>query len=399
MALSAGRAGFDLDPGLTEMRESGRLGRITTAFGQEATVITQYELARAQLADSEVFRVDTVPPPQVLLDAGVDEEKLRRRRTVGNLIFMDPPEHPRLRKMVKSWFTTRRVEKLRPRVVAVIEQALDTIEEAGPPADLVTLFAQVVPVMVICELIGVPEAERERFRNRATRVEGTSSPLGELRRLGDAGWVSHDLIAHHRANPSDDIIGMLLREHGPGSPAADITDQELVGLANALLIAGHETTTQMLSLGTLALLEHPEQLAMVRDDPDRVPAAVEELLRYIGVLHGGFVRQAARDIRLGDHEIKAGELVVPALAAANRDPRLLPDGDRLDITRTPASHLAFGHGIHFCIGAPLARMELREAYPRLLRRFPGLRLAGPRAELEFAQDTVVYALRSLPVAW
>ncbi|MGK4584670.1 cytochrome P450 [Kitasatospora sp. HPMI-4] len=402
MALPATRDGLDLGDGLARLRDSGQLARATTAFGQEATLISRYEEVRAQLADTDGFHVGSVPPPQVLLDAAFDSESVRRRRTVGNLIMMDPPEHTRLRRMVTAWFTSRRVERMRPRVVEIIDSALDAMEQAGPPVDLVSMFARTVPVMVICELIGVPEAERERFRNPSARTaapSGPSSPLEELRRLGDAGWVTRELIAHHRDHPSDDLIGMLLREHGPGSEAEDITDDELVGLANALLIAGHETTSQMLSLGTLALLRHPDQLALVRDRPDLVPGAVEELLRYVGVLHGGFVRVATRDTTLGGHRISAGELVVPALAAANRDPRLVEDGDRLEVTRQPVSHLAFGHGVHFCIGAPLARLELREAYSALLGRFPGLRLAVPESELEFTDDTTVYALRSLPVTW
>ncbi|SCL34474.1 hypothetical protein GA0070616_4978 [Micromonospora nigra] len=402
MALSRGRVGLDVTTEVSQLRDDGRLGRVTTAFGQEAMLITRYDEVRAQLADTHVFHVGSVPPPQVLVDGGFDTESVRRRRTVGNLIMLDPPDHTRLRRMVAAWFTTRRVERLRPRVVEIITAALDEMERNGPPVDLVSMFAKTVPVTVICELIGVPEELRERFRSRATRAatsSAVSTPLEELRRLGEAGWVSHELVAHHRANPSDDIIGMLLREHGADGHANGITDDELVGLANALLIAGHETTTQMLSLGTLALLRHPDQLALMRDDPTVVAGAVEELLRYVGVLHGGFIRVATRDTTLGEHEIRAGDLVVPALAAANRDPQLLPDGDRLDITRPPTSHVAFGHGVHFCIGAPLARMELREAFPALLRRFPGLRLAVPESELEFTQGTTVYALRSLPVTW
>lgn len=399
IVLSRTRIGLDLAEDVAQVRDSGQLAPVTTAFGEQATLVTRYSEVRALLADSDAFHVGDTPIPQVLLDAGFDADTILRRRTVGNLILQDPPEHSRLRKMVQAWFTARRVERLRPRVVEIINAALDAMEEAGPPVDLLSMFAKTVPVMVICELLGVPEADRGRFRDRASRADASSSPLEELQRLGDASWVTHELIAHHREHPSDDVIGMLLREHGPGTEAADITDYELVGLGNALLIAGHETTTQMLALGTLALLKHPEQLAVVRDKPDLVAGAVEELLRYLGVMHGGFVRAATGDTTLGGHEIRAGELVVPALAAANRDPELLADGDRLDVTRPPTSHLAFGHGVHFCIGSPLARLELQEAFPALLNRFPDLRLAVPESEVEFADDTVVYALRSLPVTW
>ncbi|MGC1214836.1 MAG: cytochrome P450 [Micromonospora sp.] len=398
MSLAGSRVGLDLTDELGRLRDSGHRPRVTTAFGQEAIMLSRYAEVRAQLADTHGFHVGPVPPPPALVDAGLDPARVRRRM-VGNLVRMDPPHHTRLRRMVTAWFTSRRVERMRPRVVEIINAALDAMEQAGPPVDLVSMFARTVPVMVICELIGVPEDDREGFRRRASGTTDRATPLDELRRLGEASWVSHELIAHHREHPSDDVIGMLLREHGAGSAANDITDDELVGLANALLIAGHETTTQMLALGTLALLRHPDQLAMVRDDPAVVPGAVEELLRYVGVLHGGFIRVATRDTTIGGHQIRAGELVVPALAAANRDPQLVEDGDRLDVTRPPTSHVAFGHGIHFCIGAPLARMELREAFPALLDRFPNLRLAVPESELEFTDNTMVYALRSMPVTW
>jgi cytochrome P450 len=184
---------------------------------------------------------------------------------------------------------------------------------------------------------------------------------------------------------------MLIREHSD-----EVTDDELIGIGNLLLIAGHETTSNMLSLGTLALLEHPEQLARVRDDPASVDPAVEELLRWLGVVHGGFPRAATQDTTIGGHPVATGELVVSSLAAANRDPAVVEHGDDLDITRPPAPHLAFGHGIHHCLGAPLARIEMRVAFPALLQRFPSLRLAG---EPDFRHRTLIYGLHRLPLAW
>lgn len=396
--LTGTRVGLDMAEEVRRWRDGGERGRVTTAFGHEATYVARYEDVCTLLADSRTFQIGTVPPPPVLAERGYDLDAVARRNA-GNLIMMDPPEHTRLRRMVISWFTPKRVERMRPLVVGIIDRALDTMEAAGPPVDLVSMFAKTVPVMAICELLGIQEAEREQFRSRASRPRGPSSPLEELRRLGDAQWITHELIDYRRQHPSDDVIGMLLREHGPGSPADDLTDDEIVGLGNALLVAGHETTTQMLALGTLALLRHPDQLALVRDDPSQVGDAVEELLRYVGVMHGAFVRRAARDTTLGELSIKEGELVLPALAAASRDPKVVDDGDRLDVTRGRSSHAAFGHGPHFCIGAPLARLELREAFPRLLQRFPGLRLAVPESEVDYSDDTVVYGLRGLPVAW
>ena len=187
---------------------------------------------------------------------------------------------------------------------------------------------------------------------------------------------------------------MLVRDHGD-----DLTTDELIGIAGLLLIAGHETTSNMLGLGTLALLRHPDQLALVRDDPSAVAPAVEELLRFLGIVHSGIPRTTTQDVEVGGVAIPADSLVILALATANRDPRFLADGDRLDVTRDAAGHVAFGHGVHHCLGAPLARMEMRIAFPALLRRFPGLALAVPFDEVGFRAFHFIYGLRSLPVTW
>lgn len=397
-ALPAQRSGLSISEHLSNLRDSGRLARMSTAFGQPATVVSRYQEARALLADADGFRVGTVPPPQELIDAGFDPDRLRRGQ-VGNLVSSDPPDHTRLRRMLTPWFTGRRIERMRPRVDRIIAETLDAMERQGPPADLVRSFAWPVPVTVVCELIGIPPEYRRPLRTSSAPNGERSTPIDELRRLGEDGWVTHELLEWHRREPGEDLICTLLREHGSAGAAGDLTDDELIGLTNSLLVAGHETTTQVLALGTLALLQHPEQLALIRSDQRRIPDAIEELLRYVGVLHGGFIRRAERDVMLGEHRIRAGELVVPALAAANRDPELVADGDRLDITRPAVPHLALSHGIHFCLGAPLARLELRAAVPALLSRFPGLRLAVPESELRFSNNTMVYKLASLPVTW
>jgi cytochrome P450 len=190
------------------------------------------------------------------------------------------------------------------------------------------------------------------------------------------------------------MLGMLVREHGE-----ELTDDELVGIGNLLLIAGHETTSNMLGLGTLALLQHPEQLALVRDDPAVVAPAVEELLRWLTIVHSGVVRTATVDVELAGHTIPAGDLVVCSLPTANRDPALLRDPETLDVTRGAAGHVAFGHGVHHCLGAPLARMEMRIAFPALLRRFPGLALDVPFADVPFRAFHFIYGLQALPVRW
>jgi cytochrome P450 len=203
-----------------------------------------------------------------------------------------------------------------------------------------------------------------------------------------------DLVGRAQAWPGDDMLGMLVREHGH-----ELSTDELIGIAGLLLVAGHETTSNMLGLGTLALLRHPEQLALVRDDPAAAAPAVEELLRFLGIVHSGIPRTTTEDVEIGDVTLPAGSLVVLTLATANRDPRFVADGDRLDVTRDAVGHVAFGHGVHHCLGAPLARMEMRIAFPALLRRFPGLALAVPYEDVAFRAFHFIYGLQTLPVRW
>jgi cytochrome P450 len=236
-------------------------------------------------------------------------------------------------------------------------------------------------------------ADRAEFQARTNRQLDLSLPMQERMRLGEEGRAyMAGLVARAQAEPGEDMLGMLVREHGD-----DLTTDELIGIASLLLVAGHETTANMLGLGTLALLRHPEQLAIVRDQPERVDAAVEELMRWLSIVHSGIVRVATTDTEIADQQIAAGELVICGLSAANRDPELRTDPDRLDVTRGGAGHVAFGHGVHHCLGAPLARMEMRIAYPALLRRFPGLREVPGAAH--FRSFHIVYGLTSLEVTW
>jgi cytochrome P450 len=389
--VAAQRDGFDVLPEVEALRESGETARVRTPFGHEATMVSRYADVRELHGDPQRFRLDAVPAPPALVAAGRDTAELRRRQA-GNLLSQDPPDHTRLRRMLTGEFTVKRMRRLVPRVEEIVAQHLDAMEQAGPPAELVGDFALPVPSMVICELLGVPYEDRAGFTARSSRQLDSTIDVHERIQLADAARAyMADLVARHRADPGDDLLGMLIREHSD-----EVTDDELIGIGNLLLIAGHETTSNMLSLGTLALLEHPEQLARVRDDPASVDVAVEELLRWLGVVHGGFPRAATQDTTIGGHPVATGELVVSSLAAANRDPAVVEHGDDLDITRPPAPHLAFGHGIHHCLGAPLARIEMRVAFPALLQRFPSLRLAG---EPDFRHRTLIYGLHRLPLAW
>ncbi|GAA4884794.1 cytochrome P450 [Actinomycetospora straminea] len=388
--VAAQRDRFTLLSDVTALRESGQTARVTTPFGHEATMVSRYADVRELHGDPERFRLDAVPAPPALIQAGRDTAEFRRRQA-GNLLGQDPPDHTRLRKMLTGEFTVKRMKRLVPRVEEIVTEHLDAMERAGR-ADLVPDFALPVPSMVICELLGVPYDDRGEFTERSARQLDATTPAPERMRLADASReYMATLVARHRDAPGEDLLGMLIREHSD-----DVTDDELIGIGNLLLIAGHETTSNMLALGTLALLEHPDQLARVRDDPSAVDGAVEELLRWLSVVHGGFPRAATRDTTIGGHPIAAGELVVGSLVAANRDPEVVDDGETLDIGRAPVPHLAFGHGIHHCLGAPLARIEMRVAFPALLARFPALRLDG---EPEFRGRALIYGLTRLPLTW
>ena len=394
LPLHMRRDGFDPVPAMAAMRDDEGVRRVDTAFGMPAFLVARHADVRAVLADhtrfSNEFRrgVDVPGAPEL-----TEEERARMR--AGNLLGVDPPEHTRLRRMLTPEFTVRRMRRLEPRIVEIVDDHLDAMEKAGPPADLVADFALPIPSLVICELLGVPYADRESFQRRTGKLLDLSLPMEERLELGrESREYMADLVDQAQAAPGDDMLGMLVREHGD-----DLTTDELIGIAQLLLIAGHETTSNMLGLGTLALLRHPDQLALVRDDPAAVAPAVEELLRFLGIVHSGIPRTTTEDVEVGGVVIPADSLVVLALATANRDPLFLTGGDRLDVTRDAGGHLAFGHGVHHCLGAPLARMEMRIAFPALLRRFPRLALAVPFEEVGFRAFHFIYGLQALPVTW
>ena len=376
---------------LRQLREGEGIRSFTTPFGVQAWLVTRYADVREVLGDATRFSNGAAFSSR--LDSRTDEERAKAR--AGQLLAFDPPEHTRLRRLLTPEFTVRRMNRMQPRITEIVEQHLDALEAAGSPADLVPTFALPVPSLVICELLGVPYADRAEFQLRTARLLDLSLPMDERMAMGRAGRAYMDtLVARAKADPGEDMLGMLVREH-----TGEITDDELAGIGNLLLIAGHETTSNMLGLGTLALLLHPEQLALVRDDPEAVGPAVEELLRWLSIVHSGVVRTATADVEIAGTTIPAGSLVICSLPTANRDPELIADPERLDITRGAAGHLAFGHGVHHCLGAPLARMEMRTAFPALLRRFPDLALDGPLDEVPFRAFHFIYGLQALQVRW
>jgi cytochrome P450 len=287
------------------------------------------------------------------------------------------------------------MKRLEPRIVEIVEQHLDAMESAGPSLDLIANFALPIPSLVICELLGVPYADRADFQERSGRQLDLSIPIPERFELQrESRDYMRSLVAAARRDPGDDMLGMLIREHG-----AELTEAELTGICGLLLLAGHETTSNMLGLGALALLQHPEQLAAVRDDPEAVGPAVEELLRWLSIVQTAIPRITTAAVEIAGVRIPKGQLVFASLPLANRDPALVDDPDGLDIGRHTVGHLAFGHGVHHCLGAPLARMEMRTAFPALLQRFPRLALAEDFADVEYRSYHFIYGLRALEVKW
>jgi cytochrome P450 len=313
------------------------------------------------------------------------------------LLFLDPPDHTRLRRLVSKAFTPRRVEELRPRIAELVDALLDEVD-GEPTFNLLEALAFPLPVIVICELMGVPAEDRDNLKewsNAASRlldpdVEGETLELGLLAGMGLAGYFDA-LFEERRRQPQDDLVSGLVAAEEEGDR---LSADELRAITVLLFIAGHETTMNLIGNGTYALLQHPDQLALVRDDPEMARSAIEELLRYDGPVHVT-ARVPTEDIDVGGTPIAAGERMVVALGAANRDPAQYPDPDRLDVTREDNRHLTFSHGIHFCLGASLARVEGQVAIPRLLQRFPDLALA---AEPSYREHLVLRGLTELQVA-
>ncbi|GAA3094543.1 cytochrome P450 [Streptosporangium carneum] len=392
LPLHMRRAGFDPDPELGELRKDEGIRRFSTHLGFDAWLVTRYEDVREVLGDTERFSNAWQGRFQLPCAPAKSEEELAALRA-GNLLSSDPPEHTRLRRFLTPEFTLRRMRRLEPRITRIVEDHLDAMERAGSPADLVSSFALPIPSLVICELLGVPYTDREDFQRRSSLLLDVSAPVEERVAAQDESRAyMAELVARIQADPGEDLLGMLVREHG-----GDLTANELVGIGNLLLIAGHETTANMLGLGTLALLRHPDQLELLRKEPERVDAAVEELLRWLSVVHTGAFRMTTTEVEIAGQVIGPGELVSCSLPVANRDPALLRDPETLDLARGAHGHVAFGHGVHHCLGAPLARMEMRIAFPALLRRFPELRLV--ESEARFRSFSVVYGVTSLQVAW
>ncbi|GAB2948325.1 cytochrome P450 [Micromonospora polyrhachis] len=381
---------FDPPTDLTALRDERPVSRMIYPDGHEGWLVTGYDAARAVLADVRFSSRRELIRSPISLD--VPPQRLEPAPP-GAMIVTDPPEHTRYRRLLMGQFTVRRMNQLTPRIQQITDDHLAAMRKEGPPADLVRSFALPIPSLVICELLGVPYETRDEFQRESAvlfdlhiKAEQRQAAATKLERF------LQDLVEHKRAEPGDDLLGGLVT-------GSDLTDEELTNIGLLLLIAGHETTANMLALGTFALLQHPEQMAALRSEPELAVNAVEELLRYLSIIHIGPMRAATEDVEIEGELIRAGESVTVSVPGANWDSARFPEPEQLDITRRATGHLSFGHGVHQCLGQQLARVEMRIAYPALLREFPTLGLAVPAREVPLRTDMAIYGVHRLPVTW
>ncbi|MFE3547205.1 cytochrome P450 [Streptomyces kronopolitis] len=379
------------------LREAGPVHRITGADGSPAWLVTRYDDVRSALADPRLsldkrhagpggYRGFALPPA---LDA--------------NLLNMDPPDHTRVRRLVVKAFTPGRVETLRAPVRRVADELLDAMAERGR-ADLIADYAGPLPITVICDLLGIPQRDRRDFLawSDALITPDPSRPEAMKHAIGAMLEFYTGLIAAKRAEPGDDLLSDLIavRDDAPGDDGGDrLTEDELTSLAFLILFAGYENTVHLIGNAVLGLLDHPDLLRQLQHNPAELPPAVEEFLRFDSPGPLAIRRFPREDLEIGGVRIPAGDSVLLSIASANRDPARFPAPDVLDRGRDLSGHLAMGHGIHYCLGAPLARMEAVTAIEALLARFPGLRLDVPRGELRHRRSLRSRGLISLPVAW
>ncbi|HKF79119.1 MAG TPA: cytochrome P450 [Candidatus Dormibacteraeota bacterium] len=373
---------------LLRLREREPVARVRLPDGSEAWLVTSPGVGR-QVLGNRRFSSDATRPgfPQT--------STLRRDAPLGRtLIRIDPPEHTRLRRLLNPDFVVSRVEALRPGVARIAGALLDEVVSEGPPADLVEAFARPLPALVIAEVLGVPDAERRHFedlsRRLVTSADGPDRAIQAMEGLRD---YMERLVTARRATPGEDVLSRLVELEEAG----ELDHDQAVDTGRLLLLAGHVTTANMIALGVLMLLRHPAQLAAVRGDPTLMRAGVEELLRHQTLIQGGLRRVATEDVELGGRRIRAGDGVVVAIAAANRDPAL--GGDCFDVHRGTRNHLAFGYGFHQCLGQHLARVELDVALTAVSTRLPTLAVAVPEADISFREDGFLHGLRALPVTW
>ncbi len=390
---------FKADPYPTyaRLRSSAPVYRAALPDGRGVWLITRYEDVLAVLKDHRFVKDwrGALTPEQLAQVPPIPEVM---KPLSQNMLDTDPPDHERLRALVSKAFTPRLIERLRPRVQAISDGLLDAVQDRGE-MDLIDDYAFPLPITVIAELLGVPAEDRNNFREWSdAAVSGNASQeyMEEILIPHMQAFTDYlrALFEEKRANPGDDLVSALVRAEEAGDR---LSEDELLGMVFLLLVAGHETTVNLIGNGALALLQHPDQLRKLKEDPSLIKPAVEELLRYDGPVETSTERFAREDVEIGGQVIPRGEMVLVVLAAADHDPQRFSDPDELDITRTDNRHLAFGKGIHHCLGAPLARMEGQIAISTLLRRMPNLRLKGSPESLSWRPGMILRGLRGLPV--
>jgi cytochrome P450 len=373
-------------PLLRELQALGPVHRIRTAVGHEAWLVTGYEQVRRLLDDDRLGRAHPDPATAA--------------RTGESALFGGPlgefeterVDHARMRSLLQPHFSPRRMRDLRPRVEALTAGLLDELAQRGSPADLNEALALPLPIAVICELLGVPYEDRARFRAWTRAAADVRDRARSEKGLADLFGYGRELVARKRREPGDDVISRLAATEGIGA-------DEAAGMGMSLLFAGHETTVVAIGMGAVRLLTNPAQWQALLAHPAGIGRAVEEILRTEGVGGGGIPRYARTDLEIAGVPVRAGELVLLDTGAANHDGTVFPDPDRFDVGRHDAGHITFGHGARYCIGAPLARIELEAVFSRLIPRFPTMRLAVPPEELAVNTRTLTGGLLEIPVTW
>ncbi|KIA65928.1 cytochrome P450 [Nocardia vulneris] len=376
----------------TKLRdEQDSLHKVTLFDGAQAWVVTKHETARALLADPRLSADRThanfpaVSPRFRVFQASKPA-----------FISLDPPEHSTQRRMMISEFTLKRVKGMRADIEQIVHGFIDDLLAAGPPADLVGQFALPVPSMVICRLLGVPYEDHEFFQDASRRLVQSTTAEGAIAARRDLAVYLDGLITRSQAEPGPGLLSSLVTEQ---LARGEIDREDLVSSSILLLVAGHETTASMTSLSVITLLEHPDQHAALRADPSLIPGAVEELLRYLAIADIAGGRFAKADIEIDGHVIKQGEGVLVSNSIANRDGSVFAEPDTFDVHRSARQHIAFGYGVHQCLGQNLARLELEIILGSLLERIPTLRLAVPTEQLTLRPGTTIQGVNELPVTW
>jgi hypothetical protein len=385
---------FDPPSDLAQLQREAPISKVRIWDGSTPWLISRYEDVRAVLGDPRVSSdIDLPGYPRV--SAGIaarpDESK--------TFVNLDEPAHSAQRRALTSDFRVKKMEELRPRIQSLVDGLIDDLLAGPQPADLVSKFALPLPSMVICELLGVPYEDRTFFHKISnTIISRDSTPEESVKAFDDVLAYLIDLLDRKDADPVDDVFSHLAVEQ---MRTGKLSRRELGPMAALLLVAGHETTASMIALGVATLFDHPDQLKELRetDDPALVASAVEELLRYLSIVHAGRRRVALEDLEVGGQLIRKGEGIIASIDIANRDQDAMTDPDHLDIHRGTRDHVAFGYGVHQCLGQPLARIELQVVFGTLFRRIPTLALAVPEDELEFKPEGEVYGMHALPVRW